>query len=148
MKTINDITPFTPMHPGSILGEELKARGISQKKFAAKIGLQATHLSALIHGVRNITPSVAAKLEIGLDNIPAEMWLRLQNSYNIDIQRKRIKPSRLVSGYAMRDTPDAALAEPEAVYGNMIRVQVTIPPEDKEVLRALASRLGWAVEEE
>ena len=38
---VNDITPAFPVHPGSILGEELKARGISQKLFAESVGLQA-----------------------------------------------------------------------------------------------------------
>ena len=145
---INDLAPFEPVHPGSILGEELKARGISQKEFAKKIGLQATHLSALIHGTRNITPAVAAKLEIGLTNIPAELWLRLQNAYNIDIQRKSVNPSMLVSGYSPRDFSGAVLAEPnpELAYGDKLQVKIIIPAKDRELLVSLAARFGWKIE--
>ena len=143
MFEINGETPFEPVHPGRILGEELKARGISQKAFASKIGLQATHISALIHGTRNITPAVAARIESGLGGIPAEMWIRLQNSYNIAIQRKSLKTSLLVSGYSFREAPVSALADREAAYGGRIRVQLSIPEEDRELIASLASRLGW-----
>ena len=83
MYLVNDITPAFPEHPGGILGEELKARGISQKKFAEQIGLQATHLSALIHGTRNFTPAVAAKIESGLDGISADLWMKLQEHIQV-----------------------------------------------------------------
>ena len=99
MYLVNDITPAFPEHPGGILGEELKARGISQKKFAEQIGLQATHLSALIHGTRNFTPAVAAKIESGLDGISANLWMKLQEQYNKDTRRRRADTSKLVSGY-------------------------------------------------
>lgn len=145
MTIINNVTPFSPVHPGSILGEELKARGISQKEFAGKIGVQETHLSALIHGSRNITPAVAAKLECGLGDIPAEMWLRLQNQYNVDVQRKRVKTSLLVSGYSMHETPATALAEPEPLYGDKMQIMITIPASDEELFTSLASRFGWII---
>lgn len=142
----NDATPAYPVHPGGILGEELKARGISQKKFAETIGLQATHLSALIHGTRNFTPAVAAKIESGLDGIPAALWMRLQESYNIDVQRKRVNPSRLVSGYnpAQHEVHPACLAEPQASYAGKMQVTLTIPESDLELLENLAGRLGWS----
>ena len=148
MTAINNSIPFESVHPGSILGEELKARGISQKEFAGMIGIQATHLSALIHGTRNITPCVAAKLESGLKDIPAEMWLRLQNSYNVDVQRKNVKTSRLVSGYSFSEMPETALAEPTSkpTYGNMVQVRVTLPAADRELFELLAARLGWKIE--
>ena len=149
MTIINDSVPFEPVHPGSVLGEELKARGISQKAFAEMIGIQATHLSALIHGTRNITPAVAAKIETGLPEIPASMWVRLQSSYNIDVQRRSVNNSLLVSGYSFREKTAAVLAEPGGVkaYGsNMISVRITIPEADREMLSSLASRLGWEFE--
>ena len=146
MTVINDVTPFAPVHPGSILGEELKARGISQKEFAKTIGLQATHLSALIHGARNITPAVAAKLESGLEGIPAEMWLRLQDQYNVDVQRKRLRPSTLVSGYSANKTPAMVLAEPDSTPAGKLQVRITIPCSDKELLFSLASRFGWIID--
>ena len=143
---VNDIRPFMPVHPGGILKEELKARGISQKDFARRTGLQQTHLSALIHGSRNITPAVASKIETGLEGIPAEMWLRLQNSYNVDIQRKNVRTSMLVSGYSFREATASVLAEPEAVYGERLHVSLEIPASDRDLLSAIASRLGWKME--
>lgn len=147
MTEINDLSPFAPVHPGCILREELKARRISQKAFAERIGLQATHLCALIHGTRNITPAVAAKLEVGLAGIPAEMWLGLQNSYNIDVQRKQVNSSFLVSGYSFERKTAGVLAEPEEDYEGKIRVTMTVPMADRGILTSLASRLGWRIDQ-
>ena len=135
----SDATPAYPIHPGGILGEELKARGISQKQFAETIGLQATHLSALIHGSRNFTPAVAAKIESGLEGIPAALWMKLQENYNLDVQRKRLNPARLVTGYnpAQFDVQPTCLADPRSPYGGRIQVTLTIPESDRELLEKL-----------
>lgn len=144
MYLVNDITPAYPEHPGGILGEELKARGISQKKFAEQIGLQATHLSALIHGTRNFTPAVAAKIESGLDGISANLWMKLQEQYNKDTRRRRADTSKLVSGYNSASYEvQPALSEPLSSYGDSIQVILTIPESDKELLENLAKRLNW-----
>ena len=80
---LNDyVGDLEPVHPGSILHEEIRSRGIRQKEFASSIGMQPSHLSALIHGQRNITAAVAVKLEQALD-IPANIWLNLQNQYDL-----------------------------------------------------------------
>ena len=144
----NDVAPAYPVHPGGILGEELKARGISQKKFAETIGLQATHLSALIHGTRSFTPSVAAKIASGLEEIPANVWIKLQEQYNLDCLRKRRRLSSLVHGYdpvGYAHQP-AYLADPSAARGERTRVVLTIPEADKELLEGLASRMGWLLQ--
>ena len=144
MYLVNDIAPAFPEHPGGILGEELKARGISQKKFAEQIGLQATHLSALIHGTRNFTPAVAAKIESGLDGISANLWMKLQEQYNKDTRRRRADTSKLVSGYNSASYEvQPALSEPLSSYVNSIQVILTIPESDKELLENLAERLNW-----
>ena len=141
----NDITPAYPVHPGGVLGEELKARGISQKKFAAAVGLQASHLSALIHGVRSFTPAVAEKIASGLEGISAEFWTKMQESYNIDVHRKNVGAFSAVSGYQPRIgySVQPALAQPKASYGGTVRVTLTIPTSDKDFLDGLAARLGW-----
>ena len=139
----NDVTPAIPVHPGGILGEELKARGISQKKFAEVVGLQASHLSALIHGTRNFTPAVATKIASGLDGIPAELWMKLQEHYNADVLRKRANTSMLVAGYAAPTLQPAYLAEPESPEDGFLQVTLSIPESDKALLESLSSRLGW-----
>ncbi len=68
-------------HPGSVLKKELKARGIKQKDFAEVIGMPAPNLSELIKGKRNITESIAIKLE-GALGIPFQNWMNLQNRYH------------------------------------------------------------------
>ena len=100
------IHPFNPVHPGTILKEELKARGIRQKVFAAAIGMQPTHLNALLQGGRNITAQLALRLEAAL-KIPAATWMNLQESYNLD----RIRTSELVDGYSTKNLDQYALAD-------------------------------------
>lgn len=68
------------INPGYYLGKELKYRGISQKSFAAQLGIQASHLSEIIKGRRGINDLLAQKLEDTL-GIPAEYWIELQAEY-------------------------------------------------------------------
>ena len=82
MYSANGVRPVFPVHPGEILGEELTARGISGKEFAQMAGMQATHVSAIIHGTRNVTQPVAEKIAKVLDGISAEFWLKMQKEYN------------------------------------------------------------------
>ena len=44
----NRLVPNRAIHPGEILREELRERGIKQKDFAQSIGVQATHLNEFI----------------------------------------------------------------------------------------------------
>ncbi len=76
----NPIIPAVATHPGSVLKKELEARGIKQKDFAEVIGMPAPNLSELIKGKRNITESIAFKLEEVL-GIPFQNWMNLQNRY-------------------------------------------------------------------
>ena len=142
----NSLTPFKSVHPGEILGEELKARGVSQKLFADKIGIQASHLSALIHGSRSITPAVASKLESGLEGISADTWIRLQQEYTVNVQRSKVNTSILVSGYGLNRAvePIPSLAEPKVPYGSQ-KVSLTIPKTDLKILEDLSHRLGWTI---
>ena len=140
----SELTPAYPVHPGGMIGDEIRERGFSQKDFAKKIGMQASQLSAIIHGVRNVTPAVAAKLELGFGNIPAVFWIRLQEKYNVDLQKNRLRTSHLVAGYTT--SPEVfipALAQPEAEYGDKLQYNVTIPNKDKQLFEYLAKRLGW-----
>ena len=70
-------------HPGELLEAEPEERGIKQKDFAAQIGLTPANLSSFIHGRRNLSVSLAEKLEKAL-NINAKVWLNMQSNYNYD----------------------------------------------------------------
>ena len=145
---LNDAVPFYAVHPGEMLREELKERGIKQKVFAKDVGMEASHLSALIHGVRNITPAVAAKLESGL-GIPASLWMNLQSQYNLDIEKIKTRGlSSLVEGYGNHPQPTGVLADGGYVtYGKKEKLLLKVPKKDAEWLKSIAERLGWDIQQ-
>lgn len=140
----NDVPSVFPVHPGDILGRELKERGISQKQFAGLIGMQPSHLSALIHGMRSFTPAVAEKIASGLTGISADFWTRMQSSYNRDNQRKRGSTSHLVTGYGdVQEAPAWVLNDPGRFNGDQCHYALSIPAGDKVLFEQMAARLGW-----
>lgn len=82
-----DIIPAYATHPGSVLKDELHARGIKQKDFAKAIGMSAPNLSALVKGKRHITEAIAIKLEKAL-GIPFHTWMNLQSRYHYVMKRR------------------------------------------------------------
>lgn len=84
METKNEkLVPFRATHPGEVLKQELEARGIKQNAFAKLIGMQPTHLSELIKGKRNMSETIATKIESGL-GIPSAAWMRMHYLYLSD----------------------------------------------------------------
>jgi HTH-type transcriptional regulator/antitoxin HigA len=77
------LVPARAIHPGEVLREELRERGIKQKEFAKAIDFQATHLNEFIHGKRNLTEPLAHKLEQAL-GIPFKFWMSMQSEYAYD----------------------------------------------------------------
>lgn len=75
--------PWIATHPGTILRYELEDRGISQKDFAAEIGMQRSHLNELIRGERPMMKSIADKVEEAL-GIPAVSLVNMQAQYEHD----------------------------------------------------------------
>ena len=74
--------PFRAVHPTEIIKDEIKARSMTQKEFAERMGMQAPNVTRLLKG-ENLTLSIANKLEIAL-GIPADFWMRLQTQYDKD----------------------------------------------------------------
>lgn len=86
MATKNNIAPaMRPVHPGEILSEELKERGITQKAFAAQIGMRPSHLNELLHGKASFTMNIADKIQEAL-GIDSQSWMNLQTQYNYDVK--------------------------------------------------------------
>jgi addiction module HigA family antidote len=79
-------------HPGEVLKEEIEARELVKSVVAQSLGILPSHLSELFRSKRNISPSLALKLEEFL-GISAETWLTLQNRYDLTV----IKNERLAS---------------------------------------------------
>ena len=137
------------VHPGSILKDELRERKISQKEFAASIGMQASHLSALIHGVRNITADIAQRLEKALD-IPAYIWMNLQSQYQLEKARQANTGGSSKGSYvypAEPLAPSLVLGERKApAYGSSsVSMTVRLPKDDIMILSLLSERMGWTL---
>ena len=81
------------IHPGEMLKDEIEARGIKKKDFAAAIGLLPQHLSELFNGKRTINALLALKLEKEL-GIDAEYWLRLQNRYELTLAKNSLASAK------------------------------------------------------
>ena len=88
MMTTKELIPFKATHPGLVLKDELKAREVSQKKFAHCIKMQPTMLNEIIKGKRAVTAEIALILEKALD-IPADFWMNFQKQYEFSTQIKK-----------------------------------------------------------
>lgn len=82
----NNLTPFIPVHPGTVLRDELRARGISQRRFASLMGLPPSQLNEIINGKRPLSAEHALMIEALLD-ISAVPLLRMQTDYNLQVAR-------------------------------------------------------------
>ena len=79
------IIPARATHPGEILREELRERGIGQEEFARKIEVAPRVFDDFINGRRVFSEEFAKKLENHL-GIPYTIWMNLQNGYNEDVK--------------------------------------------------------------
>lgn len=77
----NNLTPSQPIHPGEMIKDEIEYRGISQKEFAAQIGMPPSVLNAVLNGKRAVTTEYALLFEAAL-GIDADIWIRMQAAYN------------------------------------------------------------------
>lgn len=111
--------PVVATHPGELLKDELKERKLSQKRLSEMTGVKASVISETISGKRAMSLSFAVALDKALD-IPAEIWLNLQTQYDLD-----------VVGIAKRDS-------------QVETFPVTIPVEDKKLLKEIVRKFGWA----
>ena len=95
MKIYKNAVSGIPIPPGVTLREELAERGITQSAFARQIKLPVQMFSEIINGRRIITSDIAIALEKAL-GISAEMWLRMEMSYQISKARAALRktPSR------------------------------------------------------
>src|SRR5205085_2856319 len=87
-------------HPGEILAETLKCRGITPYRVACAIGLDQIGVSRILRGLRSITPATALRLARFLGTTP-EYWMSLQSAYDLEQARaaggeelERIEPLR------------------------------------------------------
>ena len=115
------LVPFEATHPGKLIKDELKERGLTQKRLSEITGIQASVISETITGKRSISLNMAIALEKAL-GIPADMWMNLQTQYNLDT---------------------ANIAEREN-QRETVSVTITIPARDRNLLKEISRKFGWA----
>lgn len=89
MNKPKDYVSPIPIAPGETIKEFLNELGMSQKEFAARLGVSDKHVSQIINGNAEITRSMAEKLESVL-GVSAIFWLNLENNYQESL--KKVKP--------------------------------------------------------
>jgi len=94
--TANNLTPFKPTHPGSLLKDELEYRNISQLQFSKKLGLQNSAFNEILNGKRPVTTDFALLMEAAL-NIPAHILIGLQTDFNLQTAKKDKKLLKRIS---------------------------------------------------
>ena len=83
----NNLTPYRFTHPGEIIKDELEDRGISQREFAQNVGMSYSVLNELLNAHRPLTTNTALLFEAAL-GLPAELLMRIQTKYNLQMARK------------------------------------------------------------
>ncbi len=71
-------------HPGSVLNQELKARGLNANRLALAIRVPSNRITAIVRGERSITAETALRLGRYLGT-GAEFWMNLQSKYDISV---------------------------------------------------------------
>lgn len=74
--------------PGATIKEQLRDRDMSQKEFAARMGMSEKHISKLINGEVQLTPQMAERLELVL-GVPAGFWNNLEAIYREKIVKAK-----------------------------------------------------------
>jgi addiction module HigA family antidote len=77
------------VHPGRLLGRELKARALSANRLALDIGVPSGRITDILNGRRSITAETAVRLGRYFGN-GAQFWLDLQSQFEIaKVERDR-----------------------------------------------------------
>ena len=79
----------TPIHPGTVLGEELTEIGISAAELARQLKIPTNRITQIIAGRRNVTADTALRPGKWFGT-SAVFWLNLQKSYELRLARKKI----------------------------------------------------------
>ena len=113
-----ELTPFVATHPGEMIRDELKERGMTQKQLAETTGIKRSVLSETVNGKRSVSLNMAVALEKAL-GIPADIWMNMQTQYDLDTAKISERDDQ-------RET-----------------VAVTIPVRDRKLLQELVRKFGW-----
>jgi len=90
MKILKNAVSGLPIAPGVTLREELAERGTTQAAFARQINRPVRVVNEIIKGVKSIDADTALAFERAL-GIRAELWLKLESSYQISKARAVVR---------------------------------------------------------
>jgi antitoxin HigA-1 len=76
-----------PIHPGEILGDELKEIGLSASQLAHQLNVPQNRISQIIAGKRSITGDTALRLGHWFKT-SAQFWLNLQTAYDLRLAQQ------------------------------------------------------------
>ncbi len=71
-----------PLHPGEMLKEEMKERGLSIQALARALRVPATRIHAIVNGKRGITADTSARLGCYFET-STNFWLKIQIDYEM-----------------------------------------------------------------
>ena len=80
-----------PIHPGELLGDELKEIGVSLNELARALRVPMNRISAIVNGKRAITLDTAMRLALYFGTSP-QYWLNLQTAYDLEVAGSDILP--------------------------------------------------------
>jgi antitoxin HigA-1 len=78
------MTVRIPTHPGEILKDEMRARGLSANRLALDLGVPSGRIVEIINGKRGISPDTALRLGRYFGNSP-QFWMNLQVQYDLAV---------------------------------------------------------------
>ncbi|MCW3097053.1 MAG: plasmid maintenance system antidote protein family [Chthonomonadaceae bacterium] len=81
--------PVYPIHPGTILADELAELQMSPAELARELHVPSKRLYQLIAGKRAMTADTALRLEQWL-GVEAAFWMNLQKTYELDLAAEQI----------------------------------------------------------
>ncbi len=83
----NNLDPFEPTHPGDLLKDEIECRHITQKQFAAEIGISYPIVNEILNGKKAVNTRFALLCEAAL-GVPAQMLMSLQADYDLQTAKQ------------------------------------------------------------
>ena len=89
----NNLAPFCPTHPGSVLKKEIEYRKLRQVEIAKKLGLNYTVLNDVLNERRTVTAEYALIMEAAF-GIPAYILVGLQSNYTLQKAKANEKFSK------------------------------------------------------
>ncbi|HZY36751.1 MAG TPA: HigA family addiction module antitoxin [Mucilaginibacter sp.] len=82
-----NVIEMEAFHPGEFLKEEIEERGMLKKDAAKALNILPHHLSEIFAGRRNISATLAVKLE-KLLGVSSHYWLGMQMGYDLFVAKR------------------------------------------------------------